>query len=570
MRALFGMSVVALASAVTLLAAGTLPRQPAPVAGDAQDLVILHPTRPWRVRLHLQVAGRSFRESWDQAAGHLFRHLDSDGDGKLSKAEAARAPNAEQWQQMLLGTAAVEPGPAPEMAALAGGSKDDAITPAALSAFYRRSEAGPVQAEWGPAADPPDGLTDPLFRLLDRDGDGKLSRAELLAATDLFARADQDGDEMITGFDLLEASGRGAAKTTPPATAPTKGPARPAPKGPGRMPFLLLDPADRPRAVVDCLVRAYDRDANGKLSREEIGLEKATFEGLDADKDGQLNDAELAHWRDLPADLLLHVELTPGARAFQLLPAADGKPGALGAHARVGPDGALVVTLPGFRIELVSLEASGGGTRQALDDLRNQFRGLAGKAGVLTCKEMFREPFTFVGLSRLADRNGDGKLTEKELDDYLGLMGKVVTATTFLTGANRGKSLFEMLDVNRDSKLSRRELLNAWQRLSAFDLGKSGTIARDDLPRQYLLTIGHGRPPVGPQSGPDAFQGLRPAAPPRGPLWFRKMDLNGDGDLSPAEFLGTPDQFRSLDTDKDGLISVEEAEKADAAFRKKR
>src|SRR6185437_4376532 len=42
-------------------------------------------------------------------------------------------------------------------------------------------------------------------------------------------------------------------------------------------------------------------------------------------------------------------------------------------------------------------------------------------------------------------------------------------------------------------------------------------------------------------------------------LWFSKMDRNRDGDLSPREFLGTVEDFRKLDTDGDGLISVEEA-----------
>jgi hypothetical protein len=37
------------------------------------------------------------------------------------------------------------------------------------------------------------------------------------------------------------------------------------------------------------------------------------------------------------------------------------------------------------------------------------------------------------------------------------------------------------------------------------------------------------------------------------------MDANGDGYVSPREFLGTPEQFRKLDRDGDGLISPEEA-----------
>jgi hypothetical protein len=47
------------------------------------------------------------------------------------------------------------------------------------------------------------------------------------------------------------------------------------------------------------------------------------------------------------------------------------------------------------------------------------------------------------------------------------------------------------------------------------------------------------------------------------------MDRNGDGDVSKREWLGSMEDFKKIDTDGDGLISVEEAEKADAWFREK-
>jgi hypothetical protein len=40
------------------------------------------------------------------------------------------------------------------------------------------------------------------------------------------------------------------------------------------------------------------------------------------------------------------------------------------------------------------------------------------------------------------------------------------------------------------------------------------------------------------------------------------MDRNGDGVISPREFVGPPEVFRKLDTDGDGVITPEEAARA--------
>src|SRR5262249_52960761 len=103
-----------------------------------------------------------------------------------------------------------------------------------------------------------------------------------------------------------------------------------------------------------------------------------------------------------------------------------------------------------------------------------------------------------------------------------------------------------------------------------YDTDGDFAISRKEIPRQFRLTFNQGSYAYYPPAV--ALRGASPArpgtaAPGRGPLWFRKMDRNGDGDVSRKEFLGTDEQFRAIDTDGDGLISPEEAEKADVKMR---
>ena len=56
----------------------------------------------------------------------------------------------------------------------------------------------------------------------------------------------------------------------------------------------------------------------------------------------------------------------------------------------------------------------------------------------------------------------------------------------------------------------------------------------------------------------------------KGPLWFQRMDRNGDGEISLREWLGSKEDFQRIDTNGDGVISLEEAERADAQFRQQR
>jgi Ca2+-binding EF-hand superfamily protein len=206
---------------------------------------------------------------------------------------------------------------------------------------------------------------------------------------------------------------------------------------------------------------------------------------------------------------------------------------------------------------------------------RNLFRTLdKDKKGFVTKEQVQPRQYMYLAqIFALADRDRDGKLTERELEGYLGLISEATGAQTNLSFVETGRGLFQALDANGDGSLSPRELRNAWVRLADCDLNGDGFISRSEVPRQFQLTVGPGGQAYGVRQvtflGP-AGPGVRPAGPPaRGPVWFHKMDRNGDGDVSRKEFLGTEADFRRIDADGDGLISLDEAERADAWFRAK-
>jgi Ca2+-binding EF-hand superfamily protein len=591
-----GLTAAALVAAWCAVAAEAPPAAKAP--RDAQDFVLFGETRPVLVRLHVRVDGKPVQHVWQENIDHLFRSLDTDHDGVLSKKEAEQAPSPE----MLFGSGGfVIRGPAPAMPQF-NANRDGKVTLAEFADYYRRNGAPPLRVVAGQQANvqvrlfaantgrliggPPsaEALDAALFKALDADGDGKLSRAELAAASQVLQKLDLDDDEMITVPELLPNSDGGGRFTffvladgSPSQAAPTAGI------------LLPITPGESPAPLVRELQTRYGSKATGparKMTRQELGLDGATFRRLDMNGDGVLDGDELARFADRPPDLELTCRLGkdgPGEMEVQAGP-TGGQASGVAAAVRRGGERNLLLDLGNVRLDLRAVGQVMRGPR-VVQPLRQRYLAQFKAAdrdnnGYLDEQEAMASPF-FRGMFKMMDSDGDGKLFEKEmlafLDRVLELQLRAQSSCASVNVGENGQGLFDLIDTDHDGRLSVRELRNAAKLVGQLDRDGDGCLSRNEIPRNYQITVqlgtgGNGFAPGVRFARRVALGGFpqpgqRPAA---GPVWFRKMDRNHDGDVSRREWLGTEEEFNRIDTDGDGLISLEEAERADALLRKEK
>jgi Ca2+-binding EF-hand superfamily protein len=160
------------------------------------------------------------------------------------------------------------------------------------------------------------------------------------------------------------------------------------------------------------------------------------------------------------------------------------------------------------------------------------------------------------------DRDDDDRVFAQEMMTYVKEYTEPASTSCQVTLLDTGNGFFQLLDGNADGRISIREL-RACERALLEVADGDNAINPSRLTKSYRIEIQRGGNSLFGRVDRPAVE--TPAAllkPPSGPIWFQRMDRNGDGDLTWDEFLGPRDEFHFLDADQDDLIDEAEAKKA--------
>lgn len=124
---------------------------------------------------------------------------------------------------------------------------------------------------------------------------------------------------------------------------------------------------------------------------------------------------------------------------------------------------------------------------------------------------------------------------------------------------NDGYPILPVIDPNEDGRFTIRERRGLIDSLLKFDKNLDGSLSSDETQATIRVCFG-----LGPLVHRELIA-LRQVNPKSktpvvvGPDWFVRMDRNRDNDISRNEFPGKKEHFADLDTDRDALVSAQEA-----------
>ncbi|WP_182867145.1 EF-hand domain-containing protein [Stieleria mannarensis] len=514
---------------VVLAAKDSVPTDP--TASGVHDMLLLLPDGPMHLRIQITSDGKSLEQTRQDYLARLVTMLDTDRDGKVSRAETSNHPlfttsRRFEGNPFLASLRNKRPFTEQELALAVDRAAGQMVT-------YRQNNALAEQD-----------LS--VFNVLDQDQSGLIDRREMRLAAAGIAARDSDFDQCITfdeflseSIDTMNGVIVNAIDQEPP----------------GSVHAELLRNAAEP-ILPARLVRRYDRDRDAHLTAEELGWGEPRIAGLDSDGNGRLSMQELSRIASMKPDLALSVDLSDtSGKAMKVLDhLGDDAITARDDLVRIKRDSMSLGVSYRYRDPMAEAVSNASDAFNAIDVDAN---------GYLDRDEIVEHQRFERYLFDAMDKDGDDRVFADEMMDYVKEYTEPASTSCQVTLLDTGNGFFQLLDVNADGRISIRELRACESTLMQV-AGDQPQINPSRMTASYRIEIKRGGVSLfGRVDRPSAETPAALLAPPSGPIWFQRMDRNGDGDLTWDEFLGPRDIFHQLDQDRDDLIDKAEASNAD-------
>jgi len=518
---------------------------------DRGVLVVLAPNGPVLTELQITVARRPYRQ-W--LADFLADQLDVNNSGGLTESELGLLTGR---FKKIIGIKSAR-----KILREASGSATATSVPVTGFAAWMQTRI-PRAFDISAESSQPDNSVR-LGSLIDVDGNSLVSGEELKRALQTMRFRDLDDDQTFSVSELLPYRDPRTqnASLTPDVAS---------------LPFVHLTDEESVERAVDRIMKQYGSDDVCDVSVFRLSPSQLAETSLTADS--QFDRQTLAELlASPPFHMLLDIQLSDLANRSQtdvtVAPAAR-------QFCKVSHDGFNDVSLNIDGVPL-TVKARGG----AMND-RAYLRGFLGQNFVMydedSSQSLNKQEFNafsqilqqsgIQGRFKAVDVNGDKEIDRNEMHAFAERDLFARRSRIEVSINQDGKTLFSIMDVNGDRRLTVRELQDGVEPLSQYDLNGDSEFGESELGTEYVLTIGLGRSDVRRMSstamaamqmqGGNRTDAILPGTEGlKGPEWFRRMDRNQDGDVSRREFLGPFPLFDQLDTDGDNLLDADEADAA--------